>query len=254
MEQLYPVRRSVADPLEIYDRIELPADRVGRPFIAVNMVSTVDGKITLNKKERAEPLGSPIDRALMKRLRVHFDAVLRGAETVRANPFFPGVPDDLARLREEAGRSPQPLGIVVSGSLDLPLESQYFTVSPRPIVLTSAASDPERRRVVAEYAEVEVVGDERVDPRRAVDLLARKYGIRRLLVEGGAALNYSFAESGLMDTLFWTLAPKLSGFDEDLTMIAGPALLSPIPKLSLETLYLHENELYFRWSYPPAGG
>lgn len=247
MEQLYPVRKPVADPLSIYDHLDLPAGNEERPFVAVNMVSTVDGKITLNKKERAEPLGSPVDRHLMKRLRVHFDAVLRGAETVRANPFFPGVPDDLALRREQAGKEPQPLGIVVSRSLDLPLESQYFTASPKPVILTASASDPRRREIASHYARVEIAGEHEVDARRALEILARKYGVRRLLVEGGAALNYSFFKAGLIDVLFWTLAPKLSGFREDLTMIAGPALLTPVPRLRLETLYLHGDELFFRW-------
>ena len=50
MEQLYPVQKAVADPLSIYDDFDLPAGNQERPFVAVNMVSTVDGKITLNKK------------------------------------------------------------------------------------------------------------------------------------------------------------------------------------------------------------
>lgn len=247
LEQLYPVCRSIDDPLSIYDDLELSPGQDGAPFVAVNMVSTVDGKITLNKKERAEPIGSPVDRELMKRIRVHFDAVIRGAETVRANPFFPGVPEDLVPRRERAGRSAQVLGVVVSASLDLPLESQYFTVTPRPVVLTTESSDPKRRRAVEEYAHVEVVGEKSVDPERALEVLSRKYGVRTVLVEGGAALNYAFFEKGLIDMLFWTLAPKVGGFDQDLTMVMGPQLLKPVPRLSLESLYVHEDELYFRW-------
>ncbi len=248
MEQLYPVRRSVADPLSIYDDLQLPGEMEGRPFVAVNMVSTVDGKITLNKKERAEPIGSPVDRELMKRIRFHFDAVLRGAETVRANPHFPGVPGPLADRREHAGKSRQPLGVIVSGSLDLPFESPYFEAGPA-VILTTASSDPEKRRLASRYARVEVAGEDAVDPRRALDILYREYGVKRLLVEGGAALNYSFARSGALDLLFWTLAPKIGGFGEDLTMVSGPTVIRPLPRLELESLYLHQDELYFCWRF-----
>src|SRR5690606_24048128 len=151
---------------------------------------------TINKKERAQPIGSPVDRELMKRIRVHFDAVLRGAETVRANPHFPGVPAALAERRKALGKSPQPLGVIVSRSLDLPYDSPYFAAGSV-VILTAASSDPAKRERASRYAPVEVVGGDAVDPHKALEVLYRKYGVRRLLVEGGAALNYTFAKSGV---------------------------------------------------------
>jgi len=261
VEQLYPERRQIADPFIIYDDLELPPSAAGRPFVALNMVSTVDGKITLDRSERAQPLGSPVDRELMKRLRVHFDAVLRGAKTVRANPYFPGVSEDGERRRQAEGRDRQPLGVVASGSLELPFDSPYFKSGAAPPVILTTESAPARRRAEAErWARVEVVGKERIDPHRALQTLYEKYGVRRLLLEGGAALNFWFAQEGLIDVYFWTLAPKISGFSQDLTMIEGPRLIRPVPRLRLETLHHHEGELYFRWaSLPdrppsPAGG
>lgn len=261
MEQLYPERVPIADPHSIYDDLELPAAMPGRPFVALNMVSTVDGKITLDRSERAVPLGSPVDRELMKRLRVHFDAVLRGAETVRANPYFPGVSAEEEGRRQAAGRERQPLAVVASGSLELPFDSSFFTRGPSPpVILTIGSAPAERRAVAARRARVEVVGEEQVEPRLALKVLYEKYGVRRLLLEGGAALNFWFAQEGLIDVYFWTLAPKISGFSQDLTMIEGPRLIRPVPRLRLETLHHHEGELYFRWaSLPdrppsPAGG
>lgn len=247
MEQLFPDRVPDLDPYTIYDALELPPGDE-RSFVAVNMVSSVDGKITLDRELRTETLGSAVDRALMKRLRRHFDAVLRGAETVRASPYFPGVPDDLAAARERAGEAPQPLAVVMSASLDLPWEAPFFRDGGRkPVVLTTSAADPARRAEAARHAHVEKAGDDRVDFHRALEILHSRYGVRRLLVEGGAAVNYALVQAGLLDTLFWTLAPKLSGYRDDLTMIEGERLFSPIPRLRLETLYRHEDELFFRW-------
>lgn len=249
MEQLYPERREIPDPCSIYDDLELPAGVPGRPFVALNMVSTVDGKITLDRSERAEPLGSPVDRALMKRLRVHFDAVLRGAETVRANPYFPGVPEEWAERRREAGRGGQPLGVVASASLDLPFDSPYFHAGEAPpVILTTQSAPADRRAEAARHARLELVGETSLDPRLVLRRLYEAYGVRRLLLEGGAALNYWFAREGLIDVYFWTLAPKLSGYGDDLTMIEGPSLIRPVPRLRLEALYHHEGELFFRWA------
>lgn len=249
MEQLYPEWRKVADPYSIYDHLELPESMPGRPFVAVNMVSTVDGKITLDRTEKAEPLGSPLDRALMGRLRVHFDAVLRGAETVRANPYFPGVPKERVEQREGAGMSRQPLGVVASASLNLPFDSPYFKgAEAPPVVLTTETAPPAKREEAARHARVEIVGAENVDAKLALRTLYEVYGVRRLLLEGGAALNYWFAKEGLIDLYFWTLAPKISGYVDDLTMIEGASLIRPVPRLRLDALFHHEGELFFRWA------
>lgn len=247
MEQLYPHYRANLVPDGIYDALSLPPAGAERPYVAINMVTSIDGKITLGKEHQKRKLGSQLDRRLMVRLRAHFDAVLRGAETVRAGRRFPGVPEELARLRARQGKPEQPLAVVISGSLDLPLDSEFFAVKERVLVMTAEAADPRRRREVEKRAALEVVGESRVDLVQALRLLRERYGIRRLLVEGGARVNYAFVEEGCLDSLFCTLAPKLSGFSEDLTMIEGPALLEPTPRFTLRTLYHHEDELFFHW-------
>lgn len=247
MEQLFPVRRDQLDPLSIYDELEMPADGGERPFVAVNMVTSIDGKITFDLNERKAPIGSPVDRALMGRLRVHFDAVMRGAETVRANPYPPGVPDTKVEARLASGRSPQPLAVVVTRTLNLPWESAFFNDPERVVVFTGGGADlsavprPLQSRV-------EPVGTDGVDLVAALKTLREKYGVRRLLCEGGAALNYHMMRAGLMDEIYWTLAPKVSGFQRDLTMIEGSEMIRPTPRLSLVSLYHHQDELFHRWS------
>lgn len=229
------------DPISIYDDLRLPGAPEDRPHIAINMVTSVDGKITIGGEHRTVKLGSPVDRALMGKIRAHFDAVLRGASTVRANPSFPSAWSPSGERL--------PVGVVVSGSLDLPFESEYFAQGGATrVIVTCEASDPDARERAKERADVVVCGRERVDLARAAGILRREYGVERLLVEGGAALNYGFAKARLVDTIFWTLAPKLTGYRDDLTMMEGPSALLPIPGLRLESLFHHENELFFRWS------
>lgn len=259
MEQLFPRYKKIADPLEIYDDLDLKPHDANRPYIAMNMVSSVDGKITLAGTHQTQKLGSWVDRGLMIRLRRHFDAVLRGAETVRANPYFPSADEGKTDEHQDGkGESKdelkQPIPVTVSGSLDLPIESAFFSKRGiKPIVFTSASSDPGKRDRLADHAHVEIAGEERIDFSQLVQKLFDEYGVGRLLVEGGATLNYWFIKEGLIDEVFWTLAPKLSGFGDDLTMIEGPELFQPTPRLKLVTLYHHENELYFRWSARDVG-
>lgn len=248
MEQLYPVYRSGLPLESIYDDLELPLTRDDRSYVALNMVTSIDGKITLDQSHQMQKIGSLLDRRLMLRLRRHFDGVLRGARTIRANPSPLDLPRELTAMRREAGQTDQPVSIVVSGSLDLPVSSAFFRQEQRIIVLTTTASNPQKREELRHVADVEVVGEDAIDVDEALVRLRRKYGIERLLVEGGASLNYAFIEAQALDSIFWTLAPKVGGFAKDLTMVEGPHLLQPVPTFTLRTLFHHENELFFHWS------
>src|SRR5690554_2659341 len=112
MQRLFPIVAGHVEPTTIYDELEFPAGRDGRPWTAVNMVSIIDGKITLDLNRVREPIGSVLDRTLMKRLRVHFDAVIRGAGTVRADSLYTGIPAELEHRRIARGLARQPLAVV----------------------------------------------------------------------------------------------------------------------------------------------
>lgn len=241
-----------AEPASIYDGVELPA-AAGRPGVALNMVSTVDGKTTLGRGRVRGPIGSRVDRELMRRLRAGADAVARGAGTLRANPRYPKVPDDLAAARARRGEPPQPLLVVVSGSCDLPLDAPAFAEAPRrPVVLTTRAADPRRVAAARERADVVVAGEDGLDLPEALAWLLRERGVRRLLLEGGPTLNHAFLAAGMVDELFWTVAPKVAGYGEDLTLVHGPRLLEPMPALELVTAWFHGGELFLR--YRVVGG
>lgn len=58
-----------------------------RPWVVLSMVSTVDGAIALDGVSGG--LGNPTDQAVFLHTRRHADAVLVGAETVRAEGYRP---------------------------------------------------------------------------------------------------------------------------------------------------------------------
>src|SRR5690606_16009306 len=103
MQRLFPTVAGHVEPTAIYDELDFRAVRDGRAWPAVNMVSTIDGKTTLDLIGVREPIGSVLHRTLMKRLRVHFDAVSRGAGPVRTDSFCAGVPAELEHRRIALG-------------------------------------------------------------------------------------------------------------------------------------------------------
>src|SRR5215471_13368501 len=113
-----------------------PADR---PYLALNMVATVDGRAALNGS--AVGIGSAADKRLMRELRAEADVVLHGAGTVRADPLSARVPPDLVQQRMAQGLTPQPLGAIVTRSGDLPSHHPYYD-SATVIYVTSGRPVP----------------------------------------------------------------------------------------------------------------
>ena len=62
------------DPM-IYADLVFPPAPVDRPFVYINMVTTIDGKTVLGERsESVAGLGSPFDQQVMDRLELAADA------------------------------------------------------------------------------------------------------------------------------------------------------------------------------------
>ena len=73
--------------------------------------------------------------------------------------------------------------------------------------------------------------------------LARR-GARRVLCEGGPTLNAALFEAGLVDELFLTIAPKLIGGDDPLTIVKGGRF--GVIGLELRSLVERDGELFLQ--------
>ena len=194
-----------------YTQLRFPEPPPERPFVAINMVMSADGRTVVEGTERG--LGSGLDQQLMRELRVHFDVVLNGAATFRASGTSARLNDArLERWRADRGMPPSPIAAVLTRSGDLPRERRFFTDRSfqAVIYLSSAAPDSVRRALESRGRPVVVVreGDE---PPAALRHMHRELGSRRVLLEGGARLNGELIRRNLVDEYFLTLAPKLVG-------------------------------------------
>jgi 2,5-diamino-6-(ribosylamino)-4(3H)-pyrimidinone 5'-phosphate reductase len=197
------------------------------------MIATVDGRAAVGGT--AAGIGSDLDRRLMRELRAEADVVLHGASTVRADPLSARVPPDLIEERVARGQTPQPLGAIITASGNLPTNHPYFesstvvyVTSSRPLSVSGPTIELRRVSSIKEVIE---------------DLKRR--GVRRILCEGGPTLNVALFEAGLVDEIFFTLAPRIAGGDNPLTIVHGGAFGS-IP-LELVSLERHGSELFLRY-------
>ena len=244
--RLYPLPPREIPAAEIYDDLELPpAGRreISRPYVIVNMVSTLDGKTTIAGK--SSRIGSKVDRQVMRILRSKADAVLIGANTLRSEKLSLGLD------RSDGG--PQPLAVIVTSSGELPLETNLILGEGQELLVISPEGvavelPPGRGRTLSVPAEE----SGSVALERALATLRTEYAVELLLVEGGPSLNYSLISEQLVDELFLTLAPRLLGGEagEALTILEGTPLPASRRSLDLLSAYLAGDELFLRYATP----
>ncbi|MFA7297086.1 MAG: dihydrofolate reductase family protein [Dehalococcoidia bacterium] len=238
-----------------YAGLTFPLPPADRPYVIVNMVSSVDGRVAIEGTERG--LGSPTDQALMRELRVHADVVLNGASTLRASGSSPRLNNpDLEALRRARGKPSLPLGAVLSASGDLPLDRIFFTAQDFQTLVYLATSAPATRRAAIEATGrtvVPVPADDAV--RAALTHMHREIGARLVLVEGGPTLNGALLDAGLVDELFMTLGGVLVGGSDPLTIVSQRRTRSADDVRRLQLLGAHPNpatnEVYLRYRLLP---
>ena len=137
VHQLLPTFINDVNPVELVADA-LRASPSNRPWIAVNMVASIDGAIEIEGRSGA--LGSPADRAMFHALREMPDVIPVGAGTVRAENYGPVQLDEAAQARRVArGQQPLPRLVVVSGRARPDPTARLFTeAKQRPTALTPA--------------------------------------------------------------------------------------------------------------------
>jgi riboflavin biosynthesis pyrimidine reductase len=92
-----------------------------------------------------------------------------------------------------------------------------------------------------------VAGESGVDLVKAVNLLGKHFGIRRLLLEGGGHINGAFLQADLVDEVSLLLVPGLDGRHEIASVFDGmnasrkaavPLKLTSIERREKDTLWL----------------
>ncbi|GJF32877.1 hypothetical protein KNE206_55770 [Kitasatospora sp. NE20-6] len=223
----------------------------GQPWLRANMVAALDGSARL--EGLSEGLSGEADKRIFGVLRALADAVLVGAETVRAEGYRPArARTEFAGARRAAGQEAASAIAIVSRGLELDLSAPLFT-GPlvRTVVITTEDSPAAARRAVAEVADVVVAGERSVDLREAVAALVAR-GWTRLLTEGGPRLLGGLAGAGLLDELCLSVAPLLTGGD-------GPGIVrgAGIPgaqHMRLVSLIEEKGFLFTRYVRPASAG
>jgi len=245
VRQLLPVPVDDLDLDAAYQADLRPASP-NHPWVVLNMVVSVDGATAV--EGRSGGLGGTADHIAFTALRSVADVILVGAATVRAERYGPPRTSQAHQTQRVArGQARFPRLAIVSGRLDLDLDSPLFADSPtRPYVITSRTPTDPVVALEAIEARADVIGrgDGHADVEGALEAL-RADGVAVVLCEGGPTLNGQLLAAGLVDELCVTVAPLLAGGTSK-RMISGPAL-DEARSLRLDRVIEDEDTLLLRY-------
>lgn len=219
-----------------------------KPHVTINMAMSADGKISTYRRETFS-LGSSDDRYLMDVLRAKTDAVVIGARTLSLDGWAIRVRDNQVREKRIARRRPpHPLNVVVSTDLDLPARAQFFTFEEtKKLIITTKEAPTRRIKKFEKMSEVVVVPRKRVRPTDVLEILAERK-IKKVLVEGGGTLNFSFFSEKLVDELYVTVTPRILGGGGAPTPVDGAGFLAGShPQLELVSSRRRGDEVFLRY-------
>jgi riboflavin-specific deaminase-like protein len=221
----------------------------GRPHLALNMVATADGRITIGGRSGA--IGNDHDRRLFHELRAQVDAILVGAGTVRNERYGRLVRDAERRERRAAaGLDPDPLAVVVSARLALDPADIPLLQDPDSRVVVVTASDEEIEGAEASIDYIRTPKDEAagVVPLAPAMRELRERGVETVLCEGGPVLNSTLLQEDLVDELFLVVASKIAG-GAGPSVVSGPEL-DPPREMQLESVLEGGGDVFVRYRIP----
>lgn len=179
---------------------------LGRPMLTLKLASSFDGRIATGTGE-SQWITGPDARRVVHGMRARHDAVMVGGGTARK--------DDPSLTVRDLGVSYQPVRVVVSRRLDLPLMGQLArTAKDVPLVLCHGRdADVELSRtwrdLGATLLACEAKGGQ-LDPADVMQQLGR-HGLTRVFCEGGGALAASLIEADQVDRLVGFTAGVIIG-------------------------------------------
>ena len=222
-----------------------------QPFVYANFVASLDGRIAIPDAAKGGmkvPLNiaNGRDWRLFQELAIQADLIIttgrylrdyvagKAQEILRVydDPHFA----DLMTWRTAQGLSPQPDLAVISSSLDFPVPEALTHGGRRVVIVTDGRADVKRvRKLATQVGQVFVAGDDKVEGRRFVELMA-DLGYRVIYSAAGPKIAHMLLVSGVLDRLYLTQVSRVLGGAPFSSIVEGPLLENAVD-LPLRTLY-----------------
>ena len=219
----------------------------GRPLGILKWAMSLDGRTALPNGD-SKWISGPRARDWVHRLRARCDAVIVGGGTVRAD-------DPL--LTSRGRRSPEPLRVVMSRSLDLPASARLWdTTAGTTIVAYGPELTVNKQSLLQHLVEREVVSLSLpvCEPQALLDELVRR-GCNQVLWECGPELAAAALRQNCIQALATVISPKLLGGMPARTPVGNlfQVCLGEVPRWNLDRVEALGEDLLC-WSLPDRDG
>lgn len=204
-----------------------------KPYVILNAAMTLDGKIVT--ATNSSNISGEEDLKRVHELRREVDGIMVGIGTVLA--------DDprLTVHKVDAKPEDNPVRVVVDSKCRTPIAARITNKDARTII--AGANEFKYDFLVSDRCEVFkkrgveffFSGDTRVDLTALMNHLASE-GIEKLMLEGGATLNFSMIKEGLIDEIRICVAPKVVGGVNAKTLFDGEGFDTMDEGINLELL------------------
>jgi 2,5-diamino-6-(ribosylamino)-4(3H)-pyrimidinone 5'-phosphate reductase len=217
---------------------------LARPFIFINSAMSADGKIS-SVDRRQVRISGQADLARVDGLRASSDAIMVGIGTVLADDSGLRVKSKSFReARLAQGLPENPLRIVADSRARTPPDAKVL--GPGCLIAVSRSSPEDRLERLSPQCEIIICGIESVDLAELMALLYDR-GIKRLMVEGGARLNWSLISLGLVDELYVYTGGMIIGGESAPTLVDGQGFRESFPRLRLDSVERLDEGVLLKW-------
>lgn len=180
---------------------------MARPRVTLKLATSLDGRIATAAGESRWITGEDA-RAVVHQMRAAHDVVMIGAETARRD-------DPSLLARADPPPPEQPIRVVITNRLDIPLQGKLFEAldqSPLVVFARERANPAQHAILEGAGARVESVPalGEGLDLGVVLARLSER-GVRDVLAEGGGRIAASLIDADLVDRLEWFRAPMVLG-------------------------------------------
>lgn len=216
--------------------------RTGLPYVVMKYAMTADGKIATYTGASKWITGEQA-RLWVQRDRHRYMGIMVGVNTVLLD-------DPMLNCRLEGGNSP--IRIICDTNLRTPLEAKVVTTAREiPTILATACTDENRRKAYEEQG-CRILPVRKKDAHLDIQDLMRKLGEQKvdsILLEGGASLNYSALQAGMVRKVQTYLAPKIFGGKEAKSPVGGQGVALPGQAFALGKRKISEigEDLLIEW-------
>ena len=217
-----------------------------RPYVILNAAMTLDGKIAT--ASGSSNISGEKDLERVHEIRKECDAIMVGIGTVMA--------DDprLTVHKIDARPEDNPVRVVVDSRCRTPSDARITNGDAKTIIaganeykeefMKSEAYEKLKNRGVKFFFS----GDRRVDLKALMNYLHEE-GIEKLMLEGGATLNFSMIRLGLIDEISICVAPMVVGGADAKTFFDGDGFNTMDESVKLELIDYYPLDKDFILNY-----